>query len=189
MASKYAIKLAALSLLASAACSGIEREPAGSAPPVANTHSVAPSTARHSSAPFVLHVNGPEGPGVRVTGRMTLVAILERQLVDSTPLRLEWKLPASVILVEGQLSEEIVDTASARIERRLVIEVPSVPAEDVTIAVEAKGSGWGARGEAAYRFGRPEPGLPQLPRERKPVHVKGGPNARPVMMPPPSAAP
>lgn len=189
MAKKFAIKLAALSLLACAACSGIEREPSNAAAAsMANVQSVPPSAARHSNAPFVVRLSGPENPASRMNARMTLVLVVERNLVDATPLRLSFQLPAGVTLVEGRLSEEIVDTASSRIERRIVIDVPSIPEDDVLVAVEARGTAWGARGEGAYRFGRPEPMLPQAPRARKPMTVKGGPDARPVMMPPPSGA-
>jgi len=186
MAKNFVTGIAALSLWACAACSGVEREPSNAAPSVATVQSEPPAAPRHSSAPFVVRVSGPENPGSMLTGRMTLVVVVERQLVDSTPLRLSWQLPAGVRLVDGQLTEEIVDAASPRIERRIFIEVPSIPKGDVLVAVEARGTAWGARGEGAYRFGRPEPMLPQPPRARTPMTVKGGPKGRPVMMPPPS---
>lgn len=190
MATKFATKIAALSLLACAACSTMEREPAA-APPASGAQPVpgaTTSTLRNSSAPFVVRVIGPEDPTRRMAGQMKLVVVIERNFVDATPLRLSWQLPAGVTLVQGQLSEEIVDAASARIERHIVIDAPSIPADDVLVVVEARGTAWGARGEAAYRFGRPEPMLPAPPRERKPVNVNGGPGLRPVMMPPPSRA-
>lgn len=188
MAKKVVIGMAALSLLAGVACSAIEREPSSAAPSMANAQTAPPPAARHSNAPFVVRVSGPENPASQLSGRMTLVVVVERQLVDSTPLRLSWQLPAGVSLVDGQLTEEIVDAGSPRIERRIVIDVPSIPEGDVLVAVEARGTAWGARGEGAYRFGRPEPMLPQPPRARKPMTVKGGPDGRPVLMPPPSGA-
>jgi len=189
MATKFATKLAALSLLACTARSATEREPASATPPNANTQTAQASTepaVRDATVPFVVRVVGPDNPRERLTGRMTLVVVIERNLVDATPLRLTWQLPDGVTLVDGKLEEVIVESASSRITRQIVLEVPSIPETDVQAFVEANGAGWGAKGEGAYRFGRPEPMLPKVPRERKPLPVKGGPPLRPVMMPPPS---
>jgi hypothetical protein len=48
-----------------------------------------------------------------------------------------------------------------------------VPAADVRVTVDARGIGYGVHATSAYRFGRPEPKLPQPPRAGPPVIVRG----------------
>jgi hypothetical protein len=48
-----------------------------------------------------------------------------------------------------------------------------VPATDLRVTVDTRGIGYGVHATSAYRFGRPEPKLPQPPREGPPVMVRG----------------
>ncbi len=58
--------------------------------------------------------------------------------------------------------------------RVLVVHLANgVPANDVHVSVDSGGTDYGVHATAAYRFGRPEPTLPQPPRAGAPVKVNG----------------
>jgi hypothetical protein len=77
----------------------------------------------------------------------------------SEPLSLRIQVPAGVTLVDGATEETLV--ASPRILRTLQLQVGQIPPEDLRVEVEQRGPNWGVRATASYRFGRPEPMLPQ----------------------------
>jgi hypothetical protein len=102
---------------------------------------------------------------------LTLRVSIDRATRD--PLDLRLVLPPGATLVSGAAAERI-DETSGHIERTLIIHLANgVPAEDVHLSVDTGGTDYGAHANAAYRFGRAEPTLPQPPRTGSQVKVQG----------------
>ncbi|MCS6901442.1 MAG: hypothetical protein RMJ98_17470 [Myxococcales bacterium] len=118
---------------------------------------IAPEPVHHNpSPPVIVKVRGPDkvSPGER----FSLEVDIEVK-PTSEPLSLRVRLPAGVTLVDGVTEETLA--ASPRILRTLQLQIGEIPKEDLHVEVVQRGPNWGARATASYRFGRPEPTLPQ----------------------------
>lgn len=132
--------------------------------------------------PYLVKVEGPDAPKPGQAVRLRVV--VERELVDATPMAFSVRLPDGVSLLGGQLEESVVDATSAVVVRELELQVgSSLPEDDVVITVRQLGEGWGANAVKAYRFGRPDPAAKTAPlRFGKPVDVGHGKVVRPVIV-------
>jgi hypothetical protein len=176
-------------------CAQIEGKPSGApSGPSVPSGAVSPSSTNATpgvdtainagSAPFVVRLHGPEGTP-SIGSLLVLELRIERNVINSVPLDLTLRLPTGVRLSDGSGAERIADPATAVIVRRVVLAVDQVPSDDLAVTVEARASNWGTYAQAFYRFGRPEPRLPDLPHAR-PV---AGPGGRSLGRPTPIGAP
>jgi hypothetical protein len=108
---------------------------------------------------MVVKVRGPES--VQPGSKIELTVTIERRLVDNNPLKLAIQLPQGASLLEGVADEQIVDGRSPTLTRKISISIGAVPASDVLVSVDVRGAGYGVHATDSYRFGRPEPKLPQ----------------------------
>jgi hypothetical protein len=115
-----------------------------------------PEIHRNPQPPVVVKILGPERvqPGETITLELRIEA-----LQTSEPLALRLQVPSGAQLLEGSTEETL--SAAPQITRLLRLRVEQVPPEDLSVEVIQRGSGWGVRATASYRFGRPEPTLPQ----------------------------
>lgn len=122
-------------------------------------------------SPIVLEARGPANvaPGATVD----VVVLVRRQGDLVAPVTLEVRLPPGAHLVSGVLVESLPDPGVQGLTRTFRVTIGAVPADDVVAVASAQGTGWGARAEASYRFGRPEPRLPD-PARRDEVVLPGG---------------
>ncbi len=136
---------------------------------------------RLQRAPVVVWVDGPAQ--VQAGSELTLRVTIERN-AGSDPLDLNIVLPAGAVLVSGQTQERI--TGDARhVERTLGLRLTgAIPAADLDVSVDSRGIGYGVHATSAYRFGRPEPKLPQPPRAGPPVMVRGQSVGNPIPLGP-----
>jgi hypothetical protein len=111
---------------------------------------------RNAQPPVIVKLLGPERvqPGETITLEMHVEAIR-----TSEPLTFRFQVPPGAHLLEGSTEEML--SAAPRITRTLRLRVDQVPPEDLSVDVVQQGPGWGVRATASYRFGRPEPMLPQ----------------------------
>jgi len=122
---------------------------------------------RHS--PVEVRVNGPDQIGSSTD--ITVQVLIDRIAKD--PLSLRVVLPPGASIISGAREEQITG-GSGHIERTLVLHLANgVPPDDVRVIVDAGGPDYGVHATAAYRFGRPEPKLPQPARTGKSVVVNG----------------
>jgi len=127
--------------------------------------------------PVVVRLRGPDQV---VAGQdITLVALIEQRVGDSAPVTLDLQLPEGVRLVDGAASETL-PAGNGTLERRFVVHVDSVPANDVELVAHTRGTGFGAHAKGAYRFGRGERRLPEPARTQQDT-VVGGKNLGPAI--------
>lgn len=140
-------------------------------PPAQTSLSATPVPAeRLHRAPLAVSVDGPKAP---VAGaEFDIKVLVERVGGARGSVTLVVALPAGVDLVQGTLRETVGGT-EGRIERTLKVRASAIPDEDLKIIASSSGHGWGVRATGAYRFGRPEPRLPQPPRSGPPLIVHG----------------
>ena len=134
-------------------------------------------TGLRARAPVVVRVDGPAevAPG----SELALRIVIER-VMGHDPLDLSIVLPEGVVLVSGQTEEKITGD-SQHVERSLTVRLTGgVPATDLRVTVDTRGIGYGVHASSAYRFGRPEPKLPQPPREGRPVVIRGRSAGSPI---------
>lgn len=146
----------------------------GFSPPSSQHQSTDASASRFhdAQAPLVVRVQGPAHVAAGDIVRLTLH--IERRGPSTEPLDVSVRLPAGASLAEGLGQETIADTRGTTLTRALTIAIQSVPADDVQVTVDAQGQGYGMHATAAYRFGRPEPKLPQpLSRAQALPGIKG----------------
>lgn len=108
--------------------------------------------------PLTLHIDGPShvSPGDTIV----LTITIRRTLVDD-PIDLDVRLPPGAILIEGNRFERVADPGARSLARHLRVRVDSGSISDVVVIASTRGVSYGASVQAAYRFGRPEPMLPQ----------------------------
>jgi hypothetical protein len=136
-------------------------------PPTASALASAEPPAR---APIVVRVDGPAE--VRPGSELALRIVIERAM-GGDPLDIRVMLPEGTDLVSGRTQEQITG-GSKHVERSLVLRLSGdVPAADLRVTVDMRGTGYGVHATSAYRFGRPEPKLPQPPRQGRPVVIHG----------------
>jgi hypothetical protein len=125
----------------------------------------------------VVRVDGPSKvePGSQLALRISI-----ERAMGNDPLDLGVAIPEGVVLVSGQTQETITGGA-AHVERPLTVRLTGgVPPTDLRVTVDVRGMGYGVHASSAYRFGRPEPKLPQPPREGRPVIIRGRSAGRPI---------
>lgn len=131
--------------------------PSGQQSGPATRSAPAPEIAHHKvQPPLTVKVQGPGkvSPGEK----LSLEVNIKVQQPDE-PLRLRVQVPPGATLLQG--TEEETITEGPRVVRTLMLQLDAIPSEDLLVTVEQSGRSWGARGTASYRFGRPEPTLPQ----------------------------
>lgn len=186
--------------LVAAGCVGSERSTGGDgptasatpAPPASSAESIAHDGPRSvartiSAAPVQIDIARPRGAPV-AGGALELDVTIERRLPSTAPMVLEVEVPAGARLVEGRSVELVTDRAT-RVTRRLELALDSVPERDLVVRLDVQGGNFGAHAEAAYRFGRPEPKLPDVPRVARPIELYGGSLGQPVKLDPPTRPP
>ncbi len=132
---------------------------------------------RPPTAPFVVNLTGPAhvAPGTEIE----LKLVIDRTAAD-LPLKMKVNLPAGVTLVRGSLDEQLPPGAGP-VERTLVVRVGSqMPAAPLEVTVDGGGEGFGAHATRRYRFGRPEPKLPQPGEANRPVRINGSDIGQPI---------
>jgi hypothetical protein len=138
-----------------------------------------PRWAKPMSAPFVARLTGPE----RVTpgSDVELKLVVERSSGEA-PVRVRLALPSGVSLVRGQM-EETIPAGESRIERTVVVHVGErMPTASLDVRVDSGGEGFGAHAVRSYRFGRPEPKLPQPGGAGAPVMLNGKSLGQPIKL-------
>jgi hypothetical protein len=136
-------------------------------PPVLGPH--------HS--PILVTLRGPEQPAAGQD--ITLVAEIDQTLGQGRDVSLELKLPRGARLISGKTSE-LVNADQGKLERRFVVHLDGVPDQDIELVASTNQRSFGARAKSAYRFGRPEPRLPDLKRAVQPLYVSGRNVGRPI---------
>jgi hypothetical protein len=131
--------------------------------------------------PVVVRMQGPAS--VTAGQDITLVAEIEQHVGDRAPVTLSLKLPAGVRLVEGAANETL-QPANGTLERRFVVHIDSVPAEDIELVANTQSPAFGARASDAYRFGRAQPKLAAPVRGDKDTVVGGKNLGRPIELKP-----
>jgi len=131
--------------------------------------------------PVVVRMKGPDS--VAAGQDITLVAEIEQHVGDRAPVTLNLKLPAGVRLVEGAASETL-HPGNTRLERRFVVHVDKVPAEDIELSVDTQNPAFGARASGAYRFGRAQPKLAEPVRTDQDTVIGGKNLGRPIELKP-----
>lgn len=168
------------SALAQAPVSGQPQRPGGVVVPVQPPGGIT-SVQSKRQPPFIVRVKGTDAPVPKSTVKVHVT--IERNLIDSTPLHLEVKLPEGVTLIRGQVEEAIVDAQSSTLARTIELRIGAeMPVEDVVVIVSQRGDGWGAHAEHAYRFGRPEPDPTPTLRRGEPIDLGNGTVVRPVIV-------
>jgi hypothetical protein len=164
----------------SAAAAPRPEPPTAVATPAATPASPTPAEVEPSETrrrpPLVLTVTGPEHPQPGTT--ITVTAEVHRPSADGDPVELELVLPAGVRLISGSATERLSN--AQREHREWVLAVDEVPAEDVRVIAATRGHRQGATAERHYRFGRPEPKLPDPQASAAPVELGNGIRTRPV---------
>ena len=127
-----------------------QAEPGGRAP--------AASSSRPQRSPLSLVVDGPSS--VAAPSEIDLTIRLQRLWTTPDPVVLTVDLPPGALLVSGSTSETIAPTFFAQ-SRTLRIKLERVPSADLVVRADLGGPAYGAHARATYRFGRPEPKLPQ----------------------------
>lgn len=158
--------LGLLAVVASASCGGgkptavrpDQPSPSDISPPENATGHAADQEAR---APLRLTLSGPKAP--KAGEQIEVSIVVERTAAAFNPLELRVALPRSAKLVDGELLQTIDDKASTKWARVIKVQIDEVPAEDIVVTVDVRGDGFGAHASSAYRFGRPEPRLPDPP--------------------------
>lgn len=117
-----------------------------------------PSPPPHdSTAPVVLMV---EGPSTVVDGQ----EIVLRVRLDRRPAQVDVHVrvspPVGVSSIGMPLEWTFGSAEGPTPERRVRLRVGKVPPKDLVVEAEAKGTEWGLHAKRFYRFGRPEPMLP-----------------------------
>jgi hypothetical protein len=97
---------------------------------------------------------------------------IDRSPSVEMPLRVKLNLPAGVSLVRGKM-EEVIEPGSGPTERTVVVRVGNqMPGSPLEVSVDGGGPGFGAHSTQRYRFGQPEPKLPQ-PGGVRPTRLNG----------------
>ncbi|HET9953404.1 MAG TPA: hypothetical protein VFQ61_02810 [Polyangiaceae bacterium] len=131
-------------------------------------------------APLKVEVRGPDNP--QPNSEIEVVVSIERR-TPHLPVDLSVHLPAGATLVRGLPSEHI-ETEGAKLERRYIVRLGSVPTTDIEITAQAYDQDLGVRGRGMYRFGRPEPRLPEPNRSDRPTVLGDQDFGRPVELKP-----
>ena len=114
---------------------------------------------QEARAPVLLTLSGPKAP--KAGEQVEVSIVVERTAAAFNPLELRVVLPQSVKLVSGALQQNLDDKTSTRWVRVIKVQIGEVPSEDILVTVDVRGDGFGAHASSAYRFGRPEPRLPE----------------------------
>jgi hypothetical protein len=122
-----------------------------------NNENKAPS--QDTQAPLVVRVKGPSQ--VTANSNVDLSISIERRVIDGVPMEMAIQLPEGVSMVGGLQRETITNGQLALVERTVTLAIGAVPANDLRVTVDANGSSYGVHATDFYRFGRPEPKLPQ----------------------------
>jgi hypothetical protein len=125
---------------------------------------------RPPAAPFVVTIAGPErvAPQTEVELKVTI----KRSPAVEMPLRMKLNLPAGVSLVRGKM-EEVIEPGSDTTVRTVVVRVgDQMPGAPLEVSVDGGGPGFGAHSTRRYRWGQPEPKLPQ-PGAVRPTRING----------------
>lgn len=98
-------------------------------------------------------------PPLRVTvsgqgdaGALELVVRLHRPAPDAVPMTLRVQVPKGTEVLSGRLDETIVDDAQTIVTRVVIVKLPRVIEDDITVTAEARTSAWGAMAEARYQL-------------------------------------
>lgn len=102
---------------------------------------------------------------------MTLRAVVEKRGRWPFPIDLTMTIPTGVRVVSGDTSTTI-QPGSGDATADIEIYIDSIPADDLVAIIDSQSAGAGIHGTAAYRFGRPEPQVPQI--ERRGPRIKLG---------------
>ena len=129
-------------------------------PPPQTTAPVTPTgTTSNTSAPLTVTVSGPDK--VMAGEQITITVTLNRSAVNSVPIDLAVQAPSGTALVSGVPTERIVNADAASIARTYRLRIDRIPTDDFIATADVRGTGYGAHATGQYRFGRPEPKLPQ----------------------------
>jgi hypothetical protein len=91
-------------------------------------------------------------------GRLTLVARVNRFAAIRVPTTVQVTVPAGVRVVSGRTSWVIEGSESvAPVEEVLVFEVLQAGAQEILLAADATGTGFGVHAKKAYPLGPPAP--------------------------------
>lgn len=156
------------------------QRPGGVVVPVQPPPGASPTQSKREP-PFVARMGGPEAPAPWSSIRVWVQ--IERNLLDATPMRLSFALPAGVTLVQGEVEESVVDPTSRVVRREIELRLGErVPEEDVVVTVSQRGEGWGGHAEHRYHFGRPAPDVTPALRRGGPIDLGNGTIVRPVIV-------
>lgn len=112
----------------------------------------APSPGR-SPLRILLEPHGTPAAG----GTLALTAHIERGANFDRPLRVVVRVPAGARAEHGPLEFDLPPSPTPRVDTvEYVFALTTVPASDLVLVADARGTGWGAHAEVPYRFGRPE---------------------------------
>jgi hypothetical protein len=119
-----------------------------------------PPTPDARRAPVTVTVEGPAH--VAAGDSFALTVTIRRAVAGTDAVQLAVTPPEGVRVLEGDPNERIVDPGPA-ITRKLQLRADQEVAvgQDVVVTATVRGDHYGAHANAAYRFGRPEPRLPQ----------------------------
>ena len=94
------------------------------------------------------------------SGSLALTARIERGANFDRPLRMVVRVPAGARADRGPLELDLPPSPTPRVDTvEYVLALATVPAADLVLVADARGTGWGAHAEVPYRFGRPEPAV------------------------------
>jgi hypothetical protein len=123
-------------------------------------------------SPLTIVLEGPVNVN-RASTVLLSVTISRTPAILQTPIDLTIALPEGVHLVSGALEENVSAESSTEVVREYVIEIGEIPLDDVVVTANIVQPSWGVYATAKYRFGRPEPKLPQPVRQGRELKVQG----------------
>lgn len=173
--------LGILAALVAGCAPAVAQDPPMSGPPqTSNPPAQANPPASDVRAPLVVSVEGPSSVAVGTT--IDVVAHIRRQPATAIPFDVTIEVPKGAIVIAGSASERIVDAASATVDRSFKLRIDALPLGDLVVNVDQRAPGFGVHAVGHYRFGRPEPKLPQPHHASAPLGFNGTPLGRSISM-------
>ncbi len=123
-------------------------------------------------APMVATFVGPAK--VRPGQQLTVVLHLALTRALDLPLAVTWTVPQGAKLMQPKvLPLRLQPKRGKVVDLKVRFSLTGVPADDLLVAVDVNGGDFGVHATAAYRFGRPEPKLPNPMDKAAPVKLRG----------------
>jgi hypothetical protein len=132
-------------------------------------------------SPVTVKLLGPEQ--VSAGQDIEVLAEVDQFVGTGAAVELHLQLPAGARLVSGNQTEQL-PAGNGKLTRHFVVHLDSVPVTDIEAFATTNNNSFGARAKSAYRFGRPEPRLPEPPRAANPISVSGRNLGKPIQLEP-----